>query len=50
MKRPNSIASYASVASIFFVVAHNLQYLMRFLGLRRFLPPLAVLGLRNLLR
>jgi len=49
MKRPNSRAWYAAVAALFFVVADNLSYLMRFLDLRRFVPSLVVLGFRDTL-
>ena len=50
MKKLNPRAWYAAVAAIFFVVADNLQYLTRFLGLRRFLLPYAVTGVRNTLQ
>ena len=50
MKRPNSRAWYAAVASIFFIAANNVQYLTRFLGLRRFLQPMAIGGVRNFLQ
>ncbi len=49
MKIPNSRGWFAAVASIIFVVADNLPYLMRFLDLRRFVPSLVVLGFRNIL-
>jgi len=48
MKSPNSRGWYAAVAGIFFVVADNLSYLIRFLDLRRFVPWLVVLGVRDL--
>lgn len=50
MKRPNSRAWYAAVATIFFVAADNLQRLTGFLGLRRLLLPYAVTGIRNVLQ
>src|SRR5437867_6995867 len=50
MKNPSTRAWYAAVAAIFFLAADNLQYLTRFLGLRRFLLPLAVNGFRNILQ
>jgi uncharacterized protein len=50
MKRPNSRAWYAAIAALFFVVANNLQYLTRLIGLRRFMPPYAVTGVRNVLQ
>lgn len=49
MKIPNSRGWYAVVATIIFVVADNLSYLMRFLDLKRFVPSLVVLGFRNIL-
>lgn len=49
MKRPNSRGWFAAVASIVFLAADNLSYLMRFLDLRRFVPSLVVLGFRNIL-
>ena len=50
MKRSNSKKLYAAIATLFFVVANNLQYLTRWLGLRRFMPPYAVSGVRNVLQ
>lgn len=49
MKRPNSRWWYAAVAAVFFAIADNLSYLMRFLDLKQFFSSLVVLGLRNIL-
>lgn len=49
MKRPKSRGWYAAVATVFFVIADNLSYLMRFLDLKRFVPSLVVLGIRDIL-
>jgi len=50
MKRRNSRWWYAGAATVVFVIANNLQYLTRFLDLRRYLQPLAVGGFRNILQ
>jgi hypothetical protein len=50
MKRPNSRGWHTAVATVVFILANNLQYLTRFLGLRQFLLPLAVSGFRNILQ
>ena len=47
MNKPRSRAWYAAVATIVFLVANSLNDLMRPLDLKRFMPWLLVLGIRN---